>query len=43
LEIITPGAGGYGPPSRRPHDAVRRDLVEGRMDAAAARAAYGVE
>jgi len=43
LEIITPGAGGYGPPSRRPHDAVRRDLAEGRMDAAAARAAYGVE
>lgn len=42
LEIITPGAGGYGPPARRPRDAVRRDLAEGRIDTATARAVYGM-
>jgi N-methylhydantoinase B len=42
LEIITPGAGGYGPPSRRPHDAVLRDLAEGRIDADTARVVYGI-
>ncbi len=42
LEIITPGAGGYGPPARRTSAEARRDLAEGRIDAATARAAYGL-
>jgi N-methylhydantoinase B len=41
VEIITPGAGGYGPPSERPPALVRRDIAEGRIDAATARAVYG--
>jgi N-methylhydantoinase B len=40
VDIVTPGAGGYGPPSERPVDAVRRDIAEGRIAAAAARAIY---
>jgi N-methylhydantoinase B len=43
VEIITPGAGGYGPPAKRDPDAVRRDLAEGRIDAAKARDAYGFD
>jgi N-methylhydantoinase B len=31
VEIITPGAGGYGPPERRDPALVRRDVVEGRI------------
>jgi N-methylhydantoinase B len=42
VEIITPGAGGYGPPARRTPEAVRRDLAEGRIDAETARAVYGM-
>ncbi len=42
VEIITPGAGGYGPPSGRSPAAVRRDLAEGRIDAATADAVYGM-
>jgi N-methylhydantoinase B len=42
LEIVTPGAGGYGPPARRPQDAVRRDLAERRIDTATACAVYGM-
>lgn len=32
VEIITPGAGGYGPPAGRPRAHVLRDLAEGRID-----------
>lgn len=39
VEIITPGAGGYGPPAERDPAAVRRDLAERRADPATARAA----
>ncbi len=43
VEIITPGAGGYGPPAQRSREAVRRDIAEGRLDAATAHAAYGAD
>lgn len=31
VEIVTPGAGGYGPPSARNAEAAERDAAEGRM------------
>ncbi|HWK45457.1 MAG TPA: hydantoinase B/oxoprolinase family protein [Stellaceae bacterium] len=40
IEIITAGAGGYGPPALRDTAAVARDVAEGRIDAAAAAAIY---
>jgi N-methylhydantoinase B len=40
VEIITPGAGGYGPPAERDPDAVRRDVADGRIDRAAAERLY---
>ena len=43
FEVITPGAGGYGPPTERDRAAVARDLAEGVIDAAAARDIYGFE
>jgi N-methylhydantoinase B len=42
VEIITPGAGGYGPPSGRAPEAVRRDVAEHRIDAKTAEAVYGL-
>jgi len=42
FEIITPGAGGYGPPAQRERTAVARDVAEGVIDAATAREVYGV-
>ena len=41
VEIITPGAGGYGPPAERDRAAVARDLEEGRLTAEEAREIYG--
>jgi N-methylhydantoinase B len=41
FEVITPGAGGYGPPAERDRAAVARDLAEGIIDAATARDVYG--
>ena len=43
FEVITPGAGGYGPPAERDRAAVTRDLAEGVIDADTARKAYGYE
>jgi N-methylhydantoinase B len=40
VEIITPGAGGYGPPDARDPAAVARDLAERRIDPATARDVY---
>ena len=40
LRIVTPGGGGYGPPSQRDRAAVEEDLAEGRVSAAAAREVY---
>lgn len=42
VEVITPGAGGYGPPAGRDRARVARDLAEGRIDAATAREVYGL-
>lgn len=41
VEIITPGAGGYGPPQGRAAELVRADLREGRITRETALAAYG--
>jgi N-methylhydantoinase B len=43
LRVITPGGGGYGPPTERDRAAVAEDLAEGRISAAAARDVYGIE
>jgi N-methylhydantoinase B len=42
VEIVTPGAGGYGPPGQRDPAAVRRDIAEKRIGAAEADAIYGL-
>ncbi|MBW4090389.1 MAG: hydantoinase B/oxoprolinase family protein [Proteobacteria bacterium] len=41
VEIVTPGAGGYGPPEARDPAAVARDIAERRIDAETARGLYG--
>jgi N-methylhydantoinase B len=41
FEVITPGAGGYGPPAGRERSSIVRDLAEGIIDVAAAREIYG--
>lgn len=43
LKVDYAGGGGYGPPSERPRDAVRRDLRNGLISAQAAREVYGLE
>jgi N-methylhydantoinase B len=40
VEVITPGAGGYGPPAGRPAAQVARDIAEKRIDAATAARLY---
>ena len=40
VEIVTPGAGGYGPPAARAPESVQRDVAEGRLSAAEALATY---
>jgi N-methylhydantoinase B len=40
VEIITPGAGGYGTPSERDPAAVERDVADGRINPTTAAAAY---
>lgn len=42
IAIVTPGAGGYGPPSERDPEQVRRDLREDRISPAVARDVYGI-
>ena len=39
--VVSPGAGGYGPPEHRAADAVARDLAEGVIGAETARSVYG--
>jgi N-methylhydantoinase B len=41
VEVITPGAGGYGPPSGRPDEQVRRDVAERSIDRETALSVYG--
>lgn len=43
VRIMTGGGGGYGPPSARDPEAVRRDVGEGYVSTQAARRDYGVE
>ena len=43
FEIITPGAGGYGPPAQRDLAAVERDLAQGVIDGQTAREAHRYE
>ncbi len=40
VEIITPGAGGYGPPQLRNRASVTRDIAEGRIDCETAHRIY---
>jgi N-methylhydantoinase B len=42
VEIVTPGAGGYGPPASRDRAVVRRDVAEGRIDGDTAEKIYGL-
>jgi len=42
LRVMTPGGGGYGDPAGRDPEAVKLDLLEGRISAAAARELYGL-
>mgnify|MGYP001185716270 CR=1 FL=1 len=42
IRIVTPGAGGYGPPKERDPDAVLRDVREGKVSAEVARDVYGL-
>ncbi len=41
LRVVSPGGGGYGDPRDRDPAAVKRDLIEGKISAAAAREIYG--
>jgi N-methylhydantoinase B len=43
IEVITPGAGGYGNPQERPRDLVREDVRAGNIDVHTARTVYGLE
>jgi len=40
LEVVTPGAGGYGDPHERDPASIQRDLDEGRISAAVAAEIY---
>lgn len=41
IEVVTPGAGGFGAPSKRPVELVAQELKDGTISAETARAAYG--
>jgi N-methylhydantoinase B len=43
VEIVTPGAGGYGAPTQRDRACVARDVAEGRIDAETASRVYGAK
>ena len=42
IRVITPGAGGYGDPHKRPAEKVLRDVIEGKVSVEAAKDQYGV-
>ena len=42
IRVVTPGAGGYGDPKRRPVDQVLADVVEQKVSLLQAREQYGV-
>ena len=43
VSMVTPGAGGYGPPGQRARELVRRDLREGKITERTAREVYGLD
>lgn len=43
FSMFTQGGGGYGPACERDKDAVKRDIIEGKLTAERAKADYGVE
>ena len=43
VSIVTPGAGGYGPPGDRDPALVRRDLADEKISADIARQVYGLK
>ncbi|MGI9522570.1 MAG: hydantoinase B/oxoprolinase family protein [Hyphomicrobiaceae bacterium] len=43
IDMVTPGAGGYGPPENRDPAAIGYDLLDGYVTADAARESYGVD
>ncbi len=42
IRVVTPGAGGYGDPKKRPAEKVLKDVVERKVSIQAARDDYGV-
>jgi N-methylhydantoinase B len=42
IEMITPGSGGFGPPSARDRAVIGRDLLDGYVSAASAQRDYGI-
>ncbi len=42
VRVVTTGGGGWGDPLEREPDLVERDVIEGKVSAAAARADYGI-
>ena len=40
--MVTPGSGGFGPPSARAREAIGRDLLDGYVTASAAARDYGI-
>lgn len=42
IRVVTPGAGGYGDPKKRPAEKVLKDVIEGKVSVEAAQSQYGV-
>ena len=42
IRVVTPGAGGYGDPKKRPVENVLKDVVEQKVSVEAAKSEYGV-
>ncbi len=42
IRVVTPGAGGYGDPKKRPVEKVLKDVIEGKVSVEAAASQYGV-
>ena len=40
--MVTPGAGGYGDPKKRPAEKVLKDVIEQKVSVEAAKQEYGV-
>ena len=42
IRVVTPGAGGYGDPKKRPAEKVLKDVIEQKVSIEAAKSEYGV-